>query len=98
MKNRYQLPIIDELLDELEGITVVTSLDMRMGYHKIRMEPKDEHMDVVFTWTSETKYVFQAIPDYNKVSFLCERLCWQFLITARCLKLRSMRQIRGLGQ
>lgn len=43
VKNRYPLPIIDELLDELAGSQWFTSLDLREGYHQIRMRPEDEH-------------------------------------------------------
>lgn len=43
VKNRYPLPIIDELLDELAGACWFTSLDLRAGYHQIRMKPEDEH-------------------------------------------------------
>lgn len=43
IKNRYPLPIIDELLDELAGAHWFTSLDLRGGYHQIGMRPEDEH-------------------------------------------------------
>lgn len=43
LKNHYLLPIIEELLDELAGSQWFTSLDLWVGYHHIRMKPKDEH-------------------------------------------------------
>jgi hypothetical protein len=43
VKNRYPMPLMDEILDELVGTKYFTKLDMRSGYHQVRMKPKDEH-------------------------------------------------------
>lgn len=43
VKNKYPLPIVDELLDELGGTRWFTKLDLRAGYHQIRLVEEDEY-------------------------------------------------------
>ena len=41
VKNRYPLPRIDDLLDQLVGASYFTSLDLASGYHQIRIHNPD---------------------------------------------------------
>jgi len=41
IKNRYLLPRIDDLMDQLVGAEVFRKIDLRSGYHQIRVKAKD---------------------------------------------------------
>jgi hypothetical protein len=41
IKNKYPLPRIDVLFDQLAGARVFSKIDLRSGYHKIKIRPCD---------------------------------------------------------
>nr|GEX50665.1 putative reverse transcriptase domain-containing protein [Tanacetum cinerariifolium] len=41
VKNRYPLPRIDDLFDQLQGSNVYSKIDMRSGYHQLRIKEED---------------------------------------------------------
>jgi hypothetical protein len=41
IKNKYQLPRIDILFDQLAGAQVFSKIDLRSGYHHIKIHPED---------------------------------------------------------
>ena len=41
IKNKYPLPRIDDLFDQLKGAAVFSKIDLRSGYHQLRIKPQD---------------------------------------------------------
>ena len=41
IKNRYPLPRIDDLFDQLRGAQVYSKIDLRIGYHQLRVREAD---------------------------------------------------------
>ncbi|GJS42874.1 putative reverse transcriptase domain-containing protein [Tanacetum coccineum] len=41
VKNRYPLPRIDDLFDQLQGLSLYSKIDLRLGYHQLRVREED---------------------------------------------------------
>jgi hypothetical protein len=60
IKNRFPMPLVDEILDELVGTQYFSSLDMTSGYHHIRMGLEDEYKTAFKTHHGH--YQFRVMP------------------------------------
>ena len=49
VKNKYSLPRIDSLFDQLKGSSVFLKIDLRFGYHRLRIKDADVHKTVFRT-------------------------------------------------
>jgi len=41
VKNKYPLPRRDDLFDQLEGAAVFSKIDLRCGYHQLKIKKED---------------------------------------------------------
>ena len=61
IKNKYHLPCIDTLFDRLAGAKVFSKIDLRSGYHQIKIRPQD-----ISKTTFSTRY---GLYEYLVMSF-----------------------------
>ncbi|GJY18632.1 putative nucleotidyltransferase, ribonuclease H [Tanacetum coccineum] len=60
VKNRYPLPRIDDLFDQLQGSSVYSKIDLRSGYHQLRV--RDDDIPKTMFRTLYGHYEFQVMP------------------------------------
>jgi hypothetical protein len=61
VKNKYPLPCIDLLFDQLIGVQVFSKIDLRSGYHQIKIREED-----IFKTAFSTQY---SLYEYLMMSF-----------------------------
>ncbi|GKB38948.1 putative reverse transcriptase domain-containing protein [Tanacetum coccineum] len=60
IKNRYPLPRIDDLFDQLQGSSVYSKIDLCSGYHQLRI--REEDIPITAFRTRYGHYEFQVMP------------------------------------
>ncbi|GKF10502.1 hypothetical protein Tco_0048428, partial [Tanacetum coccineum] len=64
VKNRYPLPRINELFDQLQGLNVYSKIDLRSGYHQARV--REEDIPKMAFMTRYGHFEFQSKKDHEE--------------------------------
>jgi hypothetical protein len=57
VKNRYRVPRIDDLFDQMKGAVIFSMINLQLGYHRLRIKDDDIPKSTFRTWFGHYKFV-----------------------------------------
>jgi hypothetical protein len=69
IRNKYPLPRIDDLFDQLEGTCVFSKIDLRSGYHQLKIKASDIPKTAYITWYGLYEYTVMSFGFINALAY-----------------------------
>ncbi|KAI3747327.1 hypothetical protein L6452_09781 [Arctium lappa] len=82
VKNKYPLPRIDDLFDQLQGAGCFSKIDLRLGYHQVKVAKNDIPKTAFTTRYGHYEFLVMSFGLTNAPTIfmdLMNRVCWPFL-------------------
>jgi hypothetical protein len=81
VQNRYPIPWIDDLLDQLKGVKYFSKIELKSGYHQVPIEPSDvwkiafKSKEGLFEWLVMPFRLTNALATFMR---LMDDILWPF--------------------
>lgn len=85
MKDRFPIPLIEDLMDESGGSSIFSEHDLRSGYHQLRMSEEKEYKTTFKTHSGLFEYLMMSFGLTNPSSYepliptISKKICNNFL-------------------